>query len=64
MVIPDYSEKMVIPPALTDSGIVEPTGVSVRPNFVEVPIRELPPPCRAVSQAEALERLREEGGGR
>ena len=40
--------------ALTEAGVVKPTGATVRSGFVEVPVCELQPPFREASQVDKL----------
>jgi hypothetical protein len=61
--IKDWSECEGMLKALTEAGIVKPTGQSVASGYVEVPICELQPPFREVSHAEAVEKNRGRGRG-
>jgi hypothetical protein len=53
--IKDWSENEGILRAMTEAGVVKPTGETVRSGYVQVPICELQPPFREVSHAEAVE---------
>lgn len=52
--IKDYSENEGMLAALVAAGVVKPTGESVRSRFVEMPVCELQPPFREVSQVDKL----------
>jgi hypothetical protein len=52
--IKDYSENEGMLKALTDAGVIKPTGDSVRSGFVTVPRAELQPPFRELTHEERL----------
>jgi hypothetical protein len=52
--IKDYSENEGMLKALTEAGVVKPTGETVRSGFVEVPVCELQPPFRERTLADIL----------
>jgi hypothetical protein len=63
--IKSYSENEGMLDALVAAGVVKPTGQMVRSGYVEVPICELQPPFREVSQVDKLaERSFGKGNGR
>lgn len=47
--------------ALTEAGVLKPTGETMRSGFVDVPVCELQPPFRDVSHAERSEQARGKG---
>ena len=60
--VKNYSENEGMLDALVAAGVVKPTGQAVRSGFVEVPVCELQPPFREVSQVDKLaERVRGKG---
>lgn len=62
--IKDYGENEGMLQALTEAGIVKPTGQSVASGYVEVPICELQPPFRDATHVDKLaERSSERGKG-
>lgn len=61
MAIKDWSENAGLLRALTEAGVVKPTGQTVASGYVEVPICELQPPFREVSHAEGVEKARGRG---
>jgi hypothetical protein len=63
--IKDYAENEGMLQALTEAGIVKPTGQLVASGYVEVPICELQPPFREATQVDKLaERASGRGKGR
>ena len=56
--VKDWSENAGILRALTEAGVVKPTGETVRSGFVDVAVCELQPPFRDVSHAERVEQTR------
>lgn len=62
--IKDWSENQGMLRALTEAGVIEPTGETVSSGYVQVPICELQPPFRDVSHAEAVGKIRATGRGR
>lgn len=52
--IKDWSENEGMLLALTEAGVVKPTGQTVSSGYVAVPVCELQPPFREVSHAEAV----------
>lgn len=59
--VKDWSENEGMLNALVAAGVVKPTGQTVRSRFVEVPVCELQPPFREVSQ---VDKLAERSGGK
>jgi hypothetical protein len=63
--IKNYSENEGMLDALVAAGVVKPTGQTVRSGYVEVPVCDLQPPFREVSQVDKLaERSRGKGRAR
>lgn len=62
--IKDWSENEGMLAALTEAGVVKPTGQTIRSGFVEVPVCELQPPFREPSHAERVEQTRGMGRSR
>ncbi|WP_435008078.1 DUF4313 domain-containing protein [Tundrisphaera lichenicola] len=58
VLIKSYAENEGLLEALTEAGVVKPTGQTVRSGFVEIPVCELQPPFRDVSHAERAEQTR------
>lgn len=59
--IKDWAENEGMLKALTEAGIVKPTGQTIRSGYVDVPVCELQPPFREASHAESVEKTRGKG---
>jgi len=64
VLIKSYAENEGMLDALVASGVVKPTGETVRSGFVEVPVCELQPPFREATHAEGVEQTRGKGRAR
>lgn len=64
VLVKDWSENEGMLAALTEAGVVKPTGETVRTGFVEVPVCELQPPFREPTHAERVDQTLGKGRGR
>lgn len=65
VLIKSYAENEGLLEALVAAGVVKPTGETVRSGFVDMPVCELQPPFREVTQVDKLaERASGRGNGR